>query len=81
MKSLVPALRIAPLDPPIRPDTMYVLLQLYYGDKRRSAADGVRSRLLFPQSQADILSLIGDSVDNWRTKQYDWYQERTNNIL
>ena len=37
-------------------------------------------RLLFPQSQADILSLIGDSLDNWRTKQYDWYQERTNNI-
>lgn len=54
--------------------------QLFYGDKRRSAAEGVRSRLLFPQSQEDILSLIGDSVDNWRTKQYDWYQERTNNI-
>lgn len=37
-------------------------------------------RLLFPQSQAEVLSLIGDSLDNWRTKQYDWYQERTNNI-
>jgi hypothetical protein len=54
--------------------------QLFYGDKRKGVADGVRSRLLFPQSQADILSLVGESIDNWRTKQYDWYQERTNNI-
>jgi hypothetical protein len=37
-------------------------------------------RLMFPESHADILALIGDSLDNWRTKQYDWYQERTNNI-
>ena len=58
----------------------YLLLQLFYGDKRKAAADGVRSRLMFPQTQSDILALIGDSVDNWRTKQYDWYQERTNNI-
>jgi hypothetical protein len=37
-------------------------------------------RLLFPQSHEDILSLIRDSFDNWRTKQYDWFQQQSNNI-
>ena len=39
------------------------------------------SRLLFATSQMDVLSLIRESLDNWRTRQYDWYQQRSNNIL
>jgi hypothetical protein len=57
------------------------VVELFYGDRRRAAADGLKSRLLFTNSQADILSLIRESLDNWRTKQYDWYQQRSNNIL
>lgn len=54
--------------------------QLFYGEKRKSSAESLRSRLLFPASASDILGLIRDSLDNWRTKQYDWYQKKTNNI-
>ena len=38
-------------------------------------------RLMFASTQADVLSLIRESLDNWRTRQYDWYQQRSNNIL
>jgi hypothetical protein len=38
-------------------------------------------RLMFARTQADVLTLIRESLDNWRTKQYDWYQQRANNIL
>lgn len=41
----------------------------------------MQSRLLFATSQMDVLSLIRESLDNWRTRQYDWYQQRSNNIL
>jgi len=27
------------------------------------------------------LSLVRDSFDNWRTKQYDWFQMKQNGIL
>jgi phosphatidylinositol 4-kinase B len=57
------------------------IVQLFYGDRRKNAADGIKSRLMFAQSQADVLSLIRDSFDNWRTKQYDWFQQKSNNIL
>lgn len=56
------------------------IVSLYYGDKRRQAAEGVRTRLLYPQTREDILALIRDSYDNWRTKQYDWFQQQSNNI-
>jgi len=56
------------------------IVQLFYGDKRKGAADGVRARLSFASSPTDVLSLIRDSLDNWRTKQYDWLQQAQNNI-
>ena len=31
--------------------------------------------------QADVLSLVRDSFDNWRTKQYDWFQMKQNGII
>lgn len=57
------------------------IVQLFYGDKRKAAAESVRARLLFPASQTDIQRLILDSLDSWRTKQYDWYQQKTNGIF
>ena len=68
------------------------IVQLFYNDassanggdnsqsRRKGVVDALRSRLLFPQSHEDILALIGESMDNWRTKQYDWFQQRSNNI-
>lgn len=50
------------------------------GSRRKGVVDALRSRLLFPQSHEDILALIGESMDNWRTRQYDWFQQRSNNI-
>jgi hypothetical protein len=38
-------------------------------------------RLQFATSHADIVGLIRDSLDNWRTKHYDWFQQKTNNIV
>lgn len=61
-------------------DGFFAMVQLFYGDKRRSASEGLKSRLLFTTLQQDILSLIRDSYDNWRTKQYDWFQQQSNNI-
>jgi hypothetical protein len=61
-------------------DGLAAIVQLFYGDRRRGAAEGLKSRLLFAQSQQDILSLVRDSFDNWRTKQYDWFQQQSNNI-
>jgi len=56
------------------------IVQLFCGDKKKNCADSLRTRLMFPTSEMDILSLVRDSIDNWRTKQYDWYQQKTNNI-
>eukprot|EP00981_Chlorochromonas_danica_P004902 scaffold988_cov165-Ochromonas_danica.AAC.4 len=61
-------------------DGLCAIVQLFYGDKRKNAAESLRARLLFPRSHTDILSLIGDSLDNWRTRQYDWFQQQSNNI-
>ena len=49
--------------------------------KRRKITDSIRARLYFAQSEEDILQLIEDSADKPRTKQYDWYQWKTNGIL
>lgn len=57
------------------------IVQLFYGEKRKTAADGLRSRLMFARTQSDVMSLMKESIDNWRTKQYDWFQQRTNGIL
>eukprot|EP01034_Spumella_vulgaris_P021531 gene21532-27566_t len=60
---------------------MSAVIQLFYGDKRKGAAEQMCSRLLFLASHGDILGLVRDSLDNWRTKQYDWFQQQSNNIL
>ncbi len=57
------------------------IVHLFYGEKRKAAADGVRSRLGFAHTQADVMGLMKESIDNWRTKQYDWFQQRSNGIL
>ncbi len=62
-------------------DSICAVSQLFYGSKKKGISEGIRSRLLFAQSRSDILGLIRESIDNWRTKQYDWFQQRTNNIL
>jgi phosphatidylinositol 4-kinase B len=63
-------------------DSLAAIVQLYFVDDKKAqlAADALRSRLLSPQSHVEILSLIGDSLDNWRTRQYDWFQQQSNNI-
>ena len=63
-------------------DGLCAITQLFYGRGSRAApAEGLRTRLSFATSQEDVLGLIRDSVDNWRTKHYDWYQQNSNNIL
>jgi hypothetical protein len=79
-------------------EALSAIAQLFYGDKRKGAAENMCSRyglmlrvelfviivivrLQFPTSHADILGLVRDSLDNWRTKQYDWFQQQSNNIL
>lgn len=56
------------------------IVHLFYGENRKGAAESIHARLVFPTSQLDIQKLIGESLDNWRTKQYDWYQ-KTNGII
>ena len=62
-------------------EAIATIVKLFYGEKRKNAADDVRSRLLFARTESDVYALIRDSLDNWRTKQYDWFQQRTNDIL
>jgi hypothetical protein len=62
-------------------DGMYAIVLAYHGERKKHAADALRSRVLFANSHADIVSLIRESLDSWRTKQYDWYQQRANNIV
>lgn len=50
------------------------------GGAASTIVEGMRSRLSFATNDNDVLGLIRDSIDNWRTKQYDWFQQRTNNI-
>ncbi len=63
-------------------DGICAIVQLFYTDEKRSkaAVDAIKARLMFPRSHVDVLSLIGESMDNWRTRQYDWFQQQTNNI-
>ena len=62
-------------------DAICTIVQMFYGPRRRNAADALRSRLLFARNQDDVIGLIRESLDSWRTKQYDWFQQRTNGIL
>ena len=62
-------------------DGMYAIVMAYHGEKKKSIADTLRSRVLFATSHSDIVGLIRDSLDSWRTKQYDWYQQKANNIF
>ena len=48
--------------------------------KRRKVNDSIKTKLYFARTEADILQLIEDSADKPRTKQYDWYQWKTNGI-
>ena len=57
------------------------LVTLFYGTRRKGASELMRSRLEFATSHQDVLNLIRESVDNWRTKQYDWFQQRSNGIM
>ena len=59
------------------------IVQLFCGSTtaKKGAAEGLRTRMHFARSQTDVLGLVRDSMDNWRTKQYDWFQQRTNGIL
>ena len=59
---------------------MSAIVQAFYGDKRKGAAESLNVRLNFARSPTDVEKLIRDSLDNWRTSQYDLYQLRTNNI-
>eukprot|EP01031_Cornospumella_fuschlensis_P024377 gene24377-29471_t len=61
-------------------DEICALIELFYGDKRKNAADGVRDRLLGPRFPDDVLNLVMESYNNWRTRQYDLFQHRNNNI-
>jgi phosphatidylinositol 4-kinase len=62
-------------------DALAALVSLFYGSRRRGAGEALKARLDFATSPGDVLGLIRESVDNWRTKQYDWYQQRTNGLL
>lgn len=52
---------------------------------RAAAVQGVRKRLHLalpePQVVEVVLGLISDSLDAWRTRQYDYYQRVLNGIL
>ena len=49
------------------------------------AVDGLRKRLAMGMSEENVvkhvLTLISDSLDAWRTRQYDYYQRVLNGIL
>jgi phosphatidylinositol 4-kinase len=49
------------------------------------AVDGLRKRLALGMSEENVvkhvLTLISDSLDAWRTRQYDYYQRVLNGIL
>jgi phosphatidylinositol 4-kinase len=64
-------------------EALVSIVQLFYADAKKGkvVADGVRARLMSVKSHVDILALIADSLDNWRTRQYDWFQQQSNNIL
>ena len=62
-------------------DALAALVSLFYGPRRRAAGESLKARLEFAKNPSDVLGLIRESMDNWRTKQYDWYQQRTNGIL
>lgn len=57
-----------------------IVMAYYCGDDKRQAASQLRSRLQFAETDEDILNLIRESVDSWRTRQYDWFQQRVNGI-
>jgi phosphatidylinositol 4-kinase len=52
---------------------------------RVAAVEGLRKRfhLALPEPQVVevVLGLISDSLDAWRTRQYDYYQRVLNGIL
>ena len=62
-------------------DEISAVVELFYGSKRKNAVEALRSRLGFARTHQDIMSLVRESLDNWRTKQYDWFQQKSNNIL
>ena len=51
---------------------------------KQLAVEGLRKRISTPMSEEKyveyVLGLIGDALDNWRTRQYDYYQRVLNGI-
>lgn len=60
---------------------LYTLVNLFYMDdkRKRGVAKQLQSRLILNTAQ-EVERLIDESNDNWRTKQYDWFQQTSNNI-
>ena len=56
----------------------YQLHQLH--QPHLQVSDSIKTKLLYARDELDILQLIEDSADKPRTKQYDWYQWKTNGI-
>ena len=61
-------------------EALAAIVQLFYGARGQSQADGIRQRLGM-RSPEQVISLISDSFDNWRTTQYDRFQKTSNNIF
>ena len=61
-------------------EALTAIVQLFYGQGNAAKADGVRSRLSL-RTQAEVLGLVRASYDSWRTKQYDFFQQKSNNIF
>lgn len=61
-------------------EALTAIVQLFYGPRGKQQADGIRQRLGHRTPQ-EVISLISDSYDNWRTTQYDRFQKASNNIF
>jgi len=60
-------------------EEIVAVVKLFYGNKRKNAAESIRSRLGL-KTRAEIMQLIRDSYENRQTKMYDWFQLKSNNI-
>jgi len=60
-------------------EALAAIVQLFYGSGGQAQADGIRQRLGLHNPQ-QVLAIVSDSFDNWRTTQYDRFQKSSNNI-
>lgn len=61
-------------------DAMSAIVQAYYGDKRKGAAESLLVKLDCSKTATELNDLISESIDSWRTRHYDAFQQRFNNI-